>query len=55
MWTPSNYGGITDTWIKSDPLASPRTWTPDIVIVEGEGEQMISNVKLTDVRVSYTG
>ncbi|CDW75425.1 neuronal acetylcholine receptor subunit alpha-9 [Stylonychia lemnae] len=54
-WDPSKYGGLNQTWLKSDPQTSNYIWTPDTYLQQDVGEGYLSNMRFTDIRINSDG
>ena len=54
-WDPDMYEGINTIWLKTDTQVSPRGWTPDFIIRQDAGESYLSNMKMTDIKITSDG
>lgn len=55
VWNASEFGGVTEIMIATDPNVSPYAWTPDLIIREDCGDGMLSNMKLTSMLIRSNG
>jgi Neurotransmitter-gated ion-channel ligand binding domain len=54
-WNASDYGGVEEIMLGTDPNIKPYTWTPDLIIREDCGNGLLSNMKLTQMLVRSNG
>eukprot|EP00347_Sterkiella_histriomuscorum_P015150 403358130 len=54
-WNTTKYGGINQTWFKSDPQVQNSIWIPDTYLQQDVGEGYLSNQQYTDIRVNSDG
>ena len=55
VWSPADYGGVTQLLVPTDFNIDGYGWIPDVTILEDMGALLLSNTKYTNMMLNYTG